>query len=346
MPTPPSAEKFAEPRSAMRSLPCPTCFACGSSGAILYDDLRDNLFSAPGAWSLRRCTAPHCGLLWLDPRPLAEDLPIAYQDYYTHGDRKRSAAFEFAKRVFHLSMDAVLSVAGIPAERRRSELMFTDDSAPATLLDVGCGHGIFLTAMAKRGWAVTGVDFDPVAVDTARREHGLDVHVGTVDTIAATGLTFDVVTASHVVEHVPDPVQFLSACRQVLRPRGRVVLKTPNAESFGLRRYGRAWRGLEPPRHLHIFTRPALETCARRAGFEGCTSFTTSAGADNILVASRLLARKGSFRLRELSRMEAVEFRVLRPLLALQAKIAWLLDRTSGEELCAVLTNDPPKREQ
>jgi SAM-dependent methyltransferase len=306
----------------------------------LYGDLRDDLFSAPGTWALKKCPASACGVLWLDPMPVPEDLFLAYREYYTHGDPGKSFLHRLGKRAYALLTDAVLSIAGIPAERKRAELMFVGDGTPGTLLDVGCGHGTFLAAMAKRGWKVMGVDFDPAAIEAARSVHGLDVHVGTVDTIVERGATFDVVTASHVIEHVPDPVKFLAQCRQLLRPGGRVVLKTPNAESFGSRRYGRAWRGLEPPRHLHIFTIAALEACARQAGFAGGYSFTSSAGADGILAASRFLARNQSFRPHELSRMEGAEFRLMRPLLALHAKFAWLRDKTSGEELCAVLTND------
>ena len=326
----------------MRSSPRGACYVCGTPGVPLYRDLRDDLFSAPGMWSLKRCPAERCGLVWLDPMPIAEDLPLAYQDYYTHGGAARSGLYAVGRFLFAAATDAVLAVVGIPAERKRARLMFLADSPAARLLDVGCGDGSFLAAMAKRGWRVSGLDLDPLAVEAARAAHGLDVNVGTVESMLGTGAVFDVVTASHVIEHVPDPVQFLRDCRSLLPPGGRLVLKTPNADGFGSRRYGRAWRGLEPPRHLHIFTIAALESCAHRAGFADCACFTTSVGAETILVASRFLQKKQTFRASDLSKWDLVESRLVRPLLALQAKIAWLSDRTSGEELCAVLSNGPP----
>jgi SAM-dependent methyltransferase len=327
-------------RPAMRTSPCPTCYSCGAPGVPLYRDLRDKLFGAAGTWSLSKCSAPGCGLLWLDPMPIAADLPLAYQTYYTHGEKPTSALYGLGKSLFALVTDGFLSVGGIPAERKRARLMFLGGSPPGTLLDVGCGDGAFLAAMAKRGWQVTGIDFDPVAVEAARNVHGLDVHVATIESVVEGGASFDVVTASHVVEHVPNPVEFLSHCRRLLRPGGRMVLKTPNADSFGSRRYGRAWRGLEPPRHLHIFTLEALETSARKAGFASCNFFTTSVGAEHILVASRLLARKRTSGPHELSRLELLESRAVRPVMALRAKFAWLRDRSCGEEICAVLSND------
>ncbi|MGH7698254.1 MAG: methyltransferase domain-containing protein, partial [Candidatus Dormibacteria bacterium] len=59
----------------------------------------------------------------------------------------------------------------------------------------------------------------------------------------------------------------LQACRMLLKPTGHCWVATPNLCSAGHRRYGRAWRGLEPPRHLVIFTPRSLDLAFARAGF-------------------------------------------------------------------------------
>jgi SAM-dependent methyltransferase len=303
--------------------------------------LQDGVFAAPGRWSLKKCSNAQCGLLWLDPMPVPEDLSLAYEGYYTHGEPERSLLSLLVKYVYQFTVSCTLFVAGIPQEKRRSALMYLGNRSPGTLLDVGCGDGTFLATMAKRGWKVTGIDFDPLAVEAARTRYGLDVHVGTVGTLVEQRRQFDVVTASHVLEHVPDPIEFLSQCRHLLRPGGCLVLKTPNAESFGHRRYAGAWRGLEPPRHLHIFSLWALEHSARRAGFSRCDAFTSFAGSGGMMVVSRFLARKGSFRMHELSGLDFFWARILEPLYALESRFVWLLDRRSGEEICAVLAHEP-----
>ena len=68
----------------IRSEAAPNCTVCGSAGATLYGDLRDSMAQAPGRWRLAYCPDPGCGLLWLDPMPIAGDLVHAYRDYYTH----------------------------------------------------------------------------------------------------------------------------------------------------------------------------------------------------------------------------------------------------------------------
>src|SRR2546423_5393944 len=68
----------------IRTVPRPDCLLCGGTGKVLHEGLTDRLFSAPGTWSLRKCSSRTCALVWLDPFPVPEDLPMAYQTYYTH----------------------------------------------------------------------------------------------------------------------------------------------------------------------------------------------------------------------------------------------------------------------
>ena len=60
------------------------CDLCGGAGVLAYAEMSDRFFGVPGSWNVARCTNRDCGALWLDPMPLAEDLPKAYQTYYTH----------------------------------------------------------------------------------------------------------------------------------------------------------------------------------------------------------------------------------------------------------------------
>jgi 2-polyprenyl-3-methyl-5-hydroxy-6-metoxy-1,4-benzoquinol methylase len=321
----------------MRSQSVQRCYVCGGSGVLVYRDLTDSVFSAAGLWSFRKCESDACGLLWLDPMPLEDDLHLAYQDYYTHRDAGESKVHRIGSLLYAIGTGALLSLVGVPQERRRSHHMFISDKDTGDMLDVGCGSGDLLIRMQKKGWKAMGIDVDAAAIDKARRKHGVDAHVGVPADLAAQGRLFDIVTADHVIEHVVDPIEFLRDCRRLLRPGGRVILKTPNAQSFGLRRYGGSWRGLEPPRHLHIFTMSALKSCALKSGFTRFEFFTSSANADRILAVSRIIARRGRFEERRLPRTEKLKSWLVRPFLALRAKIVWLMDDSSGEEICAIL---------
>jgi 2-polyprenyl-6-hydroxyphenyl methylase/3-demethylubiquinone-9 3-methyltransferase len=102
------------------------------------------------------------------------------------------------------------------------------------IVDVGCGGGILAESMAAKGATVTGIDLSEKALKVARL-HQLETGVQ-VDyrLIAAEALAeeqpeaFDVVTCMEMLEHVPDPVSILAACRQMVKPGGWVFLSTLN----------------------------------------------------------------------------------------------------------------------
>jgi 2-polyprenyl-3-methyl-5-hydroxy-6-metoxy-1,4-benzoquinol methylase len=326
----------------IRSEPVHFCKVCGAAGEPLYSNLSDTVFAAPGTWSLSKCSREDCGLLWLDPMPQVSDLAIAYREYYTHSNGETSNLRNLAKQVYRIFVNTLLFFFTVPGERARAKRMFIDRTVPGRLLDVGCGRGDFLHMMSERGWDVHGVDFDAAAATAAKALYGLDVRIGTLDEVVASGDRFDVVTASHVLEHVPDPSEFLRQCRFLLKRGGVLVLKTPNVGSFGHKHYGKSWRGLEPPRHLHLFTIGALNACAAGAGFASVRSFTTAAGAEQILIASHYIKRRGAFHPESHGFLTAIASRVLAPMLAIRAQIEWLVNRESGEEICTILIADAP----
>ncbi len=321
----------------IRAMPCPRCYVCGNEGQIIIVGTSDILFGAPGSWSFRKCCSRDCGLVWLDPMPIPQDLAIAYERYYTHGEPDRAGLYKLSKAVFGFATDALLLPFGIPLQRRRSELMFLHRARPGKLLDVGCGDGRFLARMAKRGWTVWGIDLDPAAAKIARDKRGLNVETASVEDLVAQGAKFDVITASHVIEHVADPLSFLDACRRLLYEGGKLVLKTPNVKSYGATKYGRAWRGLEPPRHLRLFSVAALNRCALKAGFASGVYFTSAAGAGDVLAASHFIAKNKSLHSQDLPLITLLQSRALRVLMSLKAQLIWLFNRNSGEEICAVI---------
>ena len=274
----------------IRTQPCPHCIVCGREGAPLYEGLTDYLAATPGTWNMSRCSDSACALLWLDPKPLEADLIQAYAVYHTPGrsrgrDPRRlwlsavNASCKLASRLLELG-------SGLGRQRRALRTMFAGDDVPGRLLEVGCGSGRFLNRMRDAGWEVEGIDFDPGAAAHVERRYGIHVSVGSLADMQFPDAVYDVVAMSQVIEHVHAPLALLKECHRVLRPGGRLLVTTPNALSLAHRIYGRHWRGLEPPRHLHIFTPAALERSARAGGFRQLQLRTLSAESAGIYRAS------------------------------------------------------------
>src|SRR5690606_28791968 len=128
----------------------------------------------------------------------------------------------------------------------------------------------------------------------------------------------------------------LQSCNALLVHNGKMVLKTPNVDSFGHRLFGSSWRGLEPPRHLQLFSSEALAMVSKNAGFSSVT-FTSSAGAEYILTASHFLRTYGEFRSGKKAPSVVLVSKLMGIWWAVRARFAWLADRRSGEELCSIL---------
>ena len=100
-------------------------------------------------------------------------------------------------------------------------------------LDIGCGAGLMTEPLARMGAATTGVDAAPenIAAAAAHAAAGglaIDYLATSVEELAGTGATFNVITCLEVVEHVADRDSFFAGLAALLAPGGVAILSTPN----------------------------------------------------------------------------------------------------------------------
>ncbi|MGH9127850.1 MAG: class I SAM-dependent methyltransferase [Acidimicrobiales bacterium] len=294
---------------------CPLCAA--SRGPIIHHQLQDLVNQAPGSWEMRGCGT--CGCAYLDPRPTVSSIGLAYATYATH------AATEHPDRVIGMAGMARRALkngylahrhgydlspcwpvgspllAVVPgAARRASRFVRHLDHPPpgASLLDVGCGNGSFLLSMRQVGWRIQGTEPDSVAAARAAAA-GVPVVAGLLEEGMFQSASFDVVTLNHVLEHLHDPVATLRICRALLKPTGHCWVATPNLCSEGHRRYGRAWRGLEPPRHLVVFAPASLDLAFASAGFGTRSRLPAGLEARHLFLSSEQIAGRPAGRRRQ-----------------------------------------------
>ena len=109
------------------------------------------------------------------------------------------------------------------------------------ILDIGCGGGLLSEPMARLGATVVGADAAERNIPVAQvhaEQSGLtiDYRNTTAEAIAAAGEQFDIVLNMEVVEHVADPLAYLTACQTLLKPGGLHICSTinRNAKSFAM----------------------------------------------------------------------------------------------------------------
>lgn len=267
------------------------CPVCGETKRTkLYEKLHDRLYGAPGEWTLFRCSGCGCG--YLDPRPTAETIHLAYEYYITHKPEpdSLSSSDKSLKKLavsirnsylnkkfgyhFHPNVWWGYLVMHLLPPHLRLEWDHYARHLPRPkpdknrLLDVGCGNGFFLSRAKEAGWNVLGIEFDPKAANLARRK-GIKVLECEYKKAPLETNYFDVITSDQVLEHVMDPMDFISRLANWLKPGGYLWVGTPNFNSLSKYYYGSSWRGLHPPYHLSILNSKILLKLLARAGMEG-----------------------------------------------------------------------------
>ena len=222
-------------------------------------------YARRGRWSYLQC--PTCGLVLLHPVPDEELLRTYYNDAY------------------QVDFDSYFK--GV---RRRSKTILEELSKHfpnrGRLLEVGCSYGGFLAEARRDGWDVTGIELSETAASYAREQLGLRVLSGSVhDHLQKLAEPYQAVALFHVIEHVPNPVQLLEMCRRLIKPKGLLVLKTPNVASFIARLTGASWHWVSPPAHLYLYSPNTLSLLLEKSGYQPLTFKSAQGDAHNNLFA-------------------------------------------------------------
>jgi 2-polyprenyl-3-methyl-5-hydroxy-6-metoxy-1,4-benzoquinol methylase len=266
-----------EPHVSMLS-----CDVCGSTdGRVLFraSDHREGL---RGEFSIVRCYG--CGLVRTEPRP--DDLGAWYPEEYRNHSANEPLTVQAIGRALRYTArrDRREAIARLIAWVIPNAAVGTVIPEGARILDVGAGNGSAVAAMRAAGLDAWGVEPSEAGVEAARRRGVTTVVNGTLEASSLGDELWDVIRFTHVLEHVPSPVATLRAAAAALKPGGRVVILVPNFGGAGRRIFGKAWDGLEVPRHLHHFT---AATIARTIGMAGLQAQSVrSAALFGVLPAS------------------------------------------------------------
>jgi SAM-dependent methyltransferase len=207
-------------------------------------------------YKLHRCRG--CGVVFVAPQPT----PAALEKLY------RKDAGYFATARTDLSQVPPSSAAWL------HDALIQAGGTTGKFLDVGCATGSLMWAMRGLGWSVSGVDVNRDATDIAKR-NGLDATAATLHDAGFADEAFDVANMGDVIEHVPSPREMCAEIHRILRPRGLLAVRTPNAAggfaaiTLLAARFGaRTWAHSEAPYHLHEFTPRGLRALLDSVGFD------------------------------------------------------------------------------
>ena len=215
-----------------------SCPACHSESSV-HRGLKN-------AFILLSCQK--CGTVYTEELPGSSNSED-YDDYYTHDNLSTP---EFIDR----RLDEI--VADFARYRQANRL-----------LEIGFGAGSFLHAAERAGWKVEGVEVSKTAADHGNAT-GLKTFCGDLADAHYENGSFDVVIASELLEHVPNPQVMIREIARIVRPGGLFWATTPSSRGVSARLLGTEWSVVSPPEHLHLFSEAGVRSLLLSEGFKSC----------------------------------------------------------------------------
>ena len=249
--------------------PIDACWICGGAALRpvheLIFELDEYKRQDPelARYSGQRLELQRCGACGFAQPAALPSLPRYFDRMYDQRWSEDWIAAEFASTAKDAIFSQILSSLGsrLPAGRRR-------------LLDVGAHAGRFLHVARQRGWQAEGLELNPKTAAYAARASGAAVHQGNVHSLSLTPASYDAITLTDVLEHVPRPLDVLPRVRELLAEGGWVAIKVPNGPAQRMKEQVRArlfptYRATIADNLVHVnhFSTRSLRLALQRARF-------------------------------------------------------------------------------
>lgn len=220
------------------------CFICGAAGGVAAFD---HDFSVCGLgrvrYALRCCEG--CGLTLQDPAISPDTMMRQYA--------------MFSNYLAYGAGDPPLS----PTAGRMLALLASARISPGRVYDIGASTASMLWHFRKHGWSVGGCDLSEVAVNQAKTLNDIELDHGDCEQTLAARRGIDLVTLSHVLEHIYDPVSVLRKARGALADGGHLLFEVPC-----LIEPDRNPAGLFTMEHVNFFERNSIQNLLILVGFD------------------------------------------------------------------------------
>lgn len=242
------------------TVPCPFC---GSTDFRPYEKYGSEL-------QYTHVLCNNCRLVYQSPRPTYDQhfIDAAYADYYQYAENIKPEDFEN------------IPESGLGMFKKEIQQILRYDKKRTVALDIGSGMGTFLYAAKPHYKEVIGLDVSAKMAEFIKKNLGINIFLQQLEDFTYTE-KFSMIHMSHVLEHIPNPNEWLQKAKQLLDESGILVINVPNKFSFSFRlkylytklgitkQFSRLWSDpSRTPDHLFEPTVPAMLYLLKKNGYQ------------------------------------------------------------------------------
>ena len=254
-----STTHFSSPNQA--ALECPICGNTHANKSLRFEE---KMFAMGEHFDYIDCA--QCAAISIAHEPL--DLSKYYPPASYYSVSVKAGFRARLKHVRNLAYTARYPGASLvrkylPNTAVETTLLDTRGNLDCRVLDVGCGDGELVNALARLGLRrLTGVD--PLA-SGHDEQNGVTLVRGTLSDVTG---AYDLITFHHSLEHVRTPAAVLSQANKLLAQGGQVLVRIPTRDSLAYQTYGPNWFQIDAPRHMCLHSRQSITLVAFQAGLK------------------------------------------------------------------------------
>jgi len=231
------------------------CPICQNKSFEPYRTCTDHTVSQE-KFTIVRCS--ECGFRFTQNVPDEASIGRYYEseDYISHSNAQKGAV----NSMYQLARRYMMG-------KKRKFVQELSGKTSGRLLDYGCGTGEFAAHMQNSGWSVLGMEPSTDARRFAVENNKIEAL--TPDELFTRTLEpFDVLTLWHVLEHVHRLHETLARLKELMAPKGVMIVAVPNADAREELTYKEFWAAWDVPRHLYHFDASAMKQLTEQHGLK------------------------------------------------------------------------------
>ena len=231
------------------------CCVCGQNNSVVLFETLFERWKYNRQFIMRKCCG--CGFLFNSPCLPQEELKEHYNDDYYIFKRK--------------DVESIIRV--IPIYLRTLRLI-ENDVKEKNVLDVGSSKGYFPALLKRLGWEAEGIEISENSARFAMERFGVNTFIDSIDKYRMKGSQeFSVITAIDVLEHIPDPIDFIDDLVGICKKGNYIIIDTPNGMAYHIQHQKDQWRGFNPY-HIYLFNHKNLVNLLEKRGCRIIHKFT------------------------------------------------------------------------